>query len=83
MCRDKDHIHMNATAWSSLAGLCKFLGKEGKCVVEETDKGWFVQWIDRDPKVLAFAHAVVNFVTSVADIRAPGPARASAEVRAG
>jgi DNA/RNA-binding protein KIN17 len=36
---DKDHIHMNATAWSSLSALCKYLGKEGKCIVEETEKG--------------------------------------------
>lgn len=38
---------MNATAWSSLAGLCKFLGREGKCVVEETEKGWYLQYIDK------------------------------------
>ena len=49
---DKNHIHMNATAWSSLSGLCRFLGREGRCVVEETEKGWFIQWIDRDPKTL-------------------------------
>ena len=49
---DKNHIHMNATAWSSLAGLCRYLGREGRCVVEETDKGWYIQWIDRDPKTL-------------------------------
>lgn len=50
---DKNHIHMNATCWSSLTGLCKYLGKEGKCVVDETEKGWFIQYIDRDPKLLA------------------------------
>ena len=50
---DKQHVHMNATCWSSLTGLCKFLGKEGKCVVDETEKGWFIQYIDRDPKLLA------------------------------
>lgn len=38
---------MNSTAWSSLAGLCKFLGREGKCVVEETEKGWYIQYIDK------------------------------------
>lgn len=41
---------MNATAWSSLSGLCKHLGKEGKCVVEETERGWYITYIDRDPK---------------------------------
>jgi DNA/RNA-binding protein KIN17 len=37
---------MNSTAWSSLAGLCKFLGKTGKCLVDETEKGWYLQYID-------------------------------------
>lgn len=50
---DKNHIHMNATCWTSLTSLCIYLGKEGKCVVEETEKGWFIQWIDRDPKTIA------------------------------
>jgi len=50
---DKDHVHMNSTAWSSLSGLCKFLGREGKCVVDETEKGWYIQYIDKDPKLIA------------------------------
>lgn len=50
---DKHHIHMNSTCWSSLTGLCKHLGREGKCVVDETEKGWFIQYIDRDPKLIA------------------------------
>lgn len=50
---DKDHIHMNATFWSSLTGLCKYLGKEGKAVVDETEKGWYIQYVDRDPKTIA------------------------------
>lgn len=50
---DKNHVHMNATCWSSLSGLCKFLGREGKCIVDETDKGWFIEYIDKDPKLLA------------------------------
>jgi len=49
----KEHIHMNATIWNSLTEFCIYLGKEGKAVVEETDKGWFIQYIDRDPRVLA------------------------------
>ena len=44
---------MNATCWTSLTALCKYLGKEGKCVVDETEKGWFIQYIDKDPKLLA------------------------------
>ena len=30
-----------------------FIGKEGKAIVDETEKGWFIQYIDRDPKALA------------------------------
>jgi DNA/RNA-binding protein KIN17 len=50
---DKDHVHMNSTAWTTLTGFCKYLGKEGKCIVDETEKGWFVQYVDRDPEALA------------------------------
>jgi DNA/RNA-binding protein KIN17 len=49
---DKEHVHMNATAWSSLSGFCQYLGREGKCIVEETEKGIFIQYIDQDPKAL-------------------------------
>jgi len=49
----KEHIHMNATQWTTLTDFCIYLGKEGKAVVEETEKGWYVQYIDRDPLVLA------------------------------
>lgn len=52
MIADKQHIHMNATVWTTLSGFCKYLGKEGKAIVEETEKGWFIQYIERDPKVL-------------------------------
>ena len=50
---DKHHIHMNATIWTTLTGLLMHLGKESKAIVDETEKGWFIQYIDRDPKVLA------------------------------
>jgi DNA/RNA-binding protein KIN17 len=30
-----------------------YLGREGKCEVDETEKGWFVMYIDRDPETLA------------------------------
>jgi len=50
---DKQHIHMNGTIWSSLAGFVKYLGKEGKAVVDETEKGWFIQYIDKDPRMIA------------------------------
>lgn len=50
---DKHHIHMNATRWSSLTGLCLHLGREGKAIVDETEKGWFIQYIDRNPALIA------------------------------
>lgn len=51
--QDKHHIHMNSTMWTSLTGFLMYLGREGKAVVDETERGWFVQFIDRDPKALA------------------------------
>lgn len=49
----KEHIHMNATKWETLTGFIKWLGREGYCKVDQTEKGWFIQYIDRDPMVLA------------------------------
>lgn len=49
---DRDHVHMNATRWFSLTQYVKFLGRNGICHVEETEKGWFVTYIDRDPETL-------------------------------
>ncbi|EUB56701.1 DNA/RNA-binding protein KIN17 [Echinococcus granulosus] len=48
--KDKEHIHMNATRWHSLTGLCLWLGKQGICRVDETEKGWYIEYIDRDPE---------------------------------
>lgn len=50
---DKQHAHMNATIWTTLTGFCMHLGREGKAIVDETEKGWFIQFIDRDPQMLA------------------------------
>lgn len=44
---------MNATRWETLTEFVKWLGREGKCVVDETEKGWFVSYIDRDPEAIA------------------------------
>ncbi|XP_031640033.1 DNA/RNA-binding protein KIN17 [Contarinia nasturtii] len=49
---DKDHLHMNATKWLTLGDYVKHLGREGVCAVDETEKGWFVTYIDRSPEVL-------------------------------
>lgn len=49
---DKEHVHMNSTRWLTLTEFVKYLGKEGHCLVDETPKGWFIQYIDRDPEVV-------------------------------
>eukprot|EP00055_Hartaetosiga_balthica_P006713 m.21752 g.21752 ORF g.21752 m.21752 type:complete len:448 (-) comp5385_c0_seq1:96-1439(-) len=47
---DKEHLHMNSTRWTSLTEFVKHLGREGLCLVDETPKGWFIQWIEqKDP----------------------------------
>lgn len=50
---DKNHLHMNATKWLSLTGFVLWLGKTGQCVVDETEKGWYITYIDRDPETVA------------------------------
>ena len=44
---------MNSTMWESLTSFVQYLGRKGKCTVEETEKGWYIQWIDRDPAAVA------------------------------
>ena len=43
---------MNATRWVTLTEFIKHLGRTGVAHVDETDKGWFIAWIDRSPKAL-------------------------------
>lgn len=43
---------MNATRWPSLTEFAKFVGREGICRVEETDKGLHIAWIDNSPEAL-------------------------------
>ncbi|EJU03364.1 hypothetical protein DACRYDRAFT_65586 [Dacryopinax primogenitus] len=55
--QDKEHVHMNATRWVTLSEFVKHLGRAGIARVEETDKGWFIAWVDNSPKALAKAEA--------------------------
>lgn len=32
----------------------------GKAVVDETEKGWYIQWVDRDPRLLAMQEAAAR-----------------------
>jgi len=55
---DRHHTHMNATGWVTLNGFVRYLGKTGKAIVEETPKGWYIQYINRDPEMLAQKEAM-------------------------
>ncbi|KAI5309130.1 hypothetical protein KEM55_003986, partial [Ascosphaera atra] len=55
---NKEHIHMNATKWSSLTEFAKYLGREGICRVEEGEKGLFISWIDNSPEALRRQDAI-------------------------
>ncbi|KAF9402323.1 hypothetical protein BGX21_010514 [Mortierella sp. AD011] len=57
---DRTHLHMNATKWATLTEFCMHLGKEGLAIVDETPKGWFIQWIDNSPKTLARQEAIAK-----------------------
>ena len=47
---DRYHVHMNSTKWLTLTEFIKYLGREGKLVVEETERGLFITYVDRDPE---------------------------------
>jgi DNA/RNA-binding protein KIN17 len=40
---DRSHVHMNATIWATLTNW-----KTGQCVVEETERGWYLTYIERN-----------------------------------
>ncbi|XP_053321397.1 DNA/RNA-binding protein KIN17 [Spea bombifrons] len=48
----REHVHMNSTQWETLTDFTKWLGREGFCKVDETPKGWYIQYIDRDPETI-------------------------------
>ena len=37
--KHKEHVHMNSTAWHTLTGFVNYLGRVGKCKVDNTEKG--------------------------------------------
>lgn len=57
---DKHHLHMNSTRWVTLTEFVKHLGRTGIARVDETEKGWFLAWIDNSPKALAKAEASIK-----------------------
>uniref|UniRef100_A0A7I4YFB2 Kin17_mid domain-containing protein n=1 Tax=Haemonchus contortus TaxID=6289 RepID=A0A7I4YFB2_HAECO len=46
--KDKGHVHMNATVWHTLTGFVLYLGKSGKCKIDQNEKGWYIQYIDQE-----------------------------------
>jgi len=58
--QDKHHLHMNSTRWVTLTEFSKHLGRTGVARVDETEKGWFIAWIDNSPKALAKAEASIK-----------------------
>ncbi|CAM9867424.1 unnamed protein product [Scytosiphon promiscuus] len=56
----KTHTHMNSTHWETLTSFVLYLGKMGKAVADETEKGWYIQWVDRDPRLLAMQEAAAR-----------------------
>ncbi|KAK1444168.1 KIN17-like protein [Babesia gibsoni] len=45
---DKQHVHMNATVWVTLSEFVLYLGRSGKCKVENSPRGWMIEYIDQD-----------------------------------
>lgn len=64
--QDKHHLHMNSTRWVTLTEFIKHLGRTGVGRVDETEKGWFIAWIDNSPKALAKA---VSLLFSVSEMK--------------
>ncbi|KAK5982780.1 DNA/RNA-binding protein KIN17 [Trichostrongylus colubriformis] len=46
--KDKGHVHMNSTVWHTLTGFVLYLGKSGKCKIDQNEKGWYIQYIDQE-----------------------------------
>lgn len=51
---------MNSTRFKSLTEFASYLGKEGICRVEETEKGLFVSWIDNSPETMRKREAIMK-----------------------
>ena len=39
---------MNSTIWPTLSDFVKYLGRQGKATIEETDRGWFLTYLRGD-----------------------------------
>lgn len=56
--KDRHHVHMNSTCWSSLTGYINHLGRQGIAKVEKAEKiydgkvDWWITYIERNPVLL-------------------------------
>lgn len=50
--KDREHIHMNGTRWTSLTDFANWLGEQGLVKVDESERGIMVTYIDNDPETL-------------------------------
>lgn len=50
--KDRDHVHLNGTRWTTLTEFVHSLGEQGLVEVENSERGVMVTYIDRDPETL-------------------------------
>lgn len=50
--KDRDHIHLNATRWTSLTEFAEWLGENGYVKTDSSERGIMITLIDRDPETL-------------------------------
>jgi DNA/RNA-binding protein KIN17 len=50
--KDPHHAHMTATKWVTLGTYMKYLAEQGLVTLEDTPKGLFCRYVDRDPEAV-------------------------------
>lgn len=51
--KERDHIHLNSTRWTTLTEFSNWLGEKGFVKVEESERGVMITYIDRSPEKLS------------------------------
>jgi DNA/RNA-binding protein KIN17 len=64
---DRHHLHMNATRWATLTEFVLYLNRRGLVKADETEKGWFITWVDNSPQELARQDAIRKLEASKKD----------------
>jgi len=50
--KERDHIHMNGTRWTTLTEFAHWLGENDMCKIDDSERGVLVTYIDRDPETI-------------------------------